>query len=287
MSDARGAHPADPGGPADPPTPARQRRTVVAAAVVTLVLLLGTAWWYVATRDGPTRTPPAPAGLAAEKTGLTWWMGRVDRAGSLSVYVSRAPGGPPCAGAWLPRATVTVDTATVTVTVHDDSATGIGCASDDKLAELRIDLPEPLAGRTVRDGYDDGRRPVYREADLPVVPDGSDGWSEVPTTFTAPRPGDYEPPGAWALSYTRSGGPDIRIRGYPSGHALAAAPDTDPVGTVEVAGARGTIHPYGEGRFRLRWEVPGTVYLLDVLPREGQAGSLSQTRDVLARVGVG
>ncbi|MEE6259386.1 hypothetical protein [Plantactinospora sonchi] len=267
----------------------RIRRTAVAVAGVTLVLMTGPALWY-ASDSGSRRTVPdvadGPSALADDR--LTWWMARVGRDDrTVTLYVSRLSDAPPCQGTWQPEATVVSSADAVTVEVADGSATGIGCADDDtRLAPVRVTLPEPLDRRDLVDAYDDGSRPVYREADLPEVPGGVDGWSEVRTSFSAPAPVNAEPPGAWLLSYTRPGGPDIRIRGYPAGHALAAVPAGDPVDTVEVAGTRGRIDPYGGDRFLLRWQVSDTVYLLDVLPSEGVQGSMTMFRDVLERIGV-
>ncbi|GIF78589.1 hypothetical protein [Asanoa siamensis] len=266
----------------------RTRRNAAAAAVVTLVLA-GPALWYTSTLDGPQRTAPAGPGgpAAAVNTGLTWWMARVDRAGTqVTLFVSRPVDGPACQGSWSPEATFATDAATVIVTVSDGSVTGVGCASDNKLATVQITLPEPLARRPLIDGYDDTRRPVYREADQPQVPGGSAGWSEVPTTFSAPRPVNAELPAVWNVSYTRPGGPDIKIRGYPADHLLAAVPKTEPVGTVEVAGTRGGIYPTGLDRYLVRWEAPGVVYNLTVLPTEGAYVSLPTFRELLARIGV-
>lgn len=266
----------------------RRTRRAVLAAGVTLVLLTGPTLWYASTSDRPGRTASETAGgpAVAVDDRLTWWMawvGRDDR--TLTVYVSRPADGAPCQGTWQPGATVSAGPDTVVVAVTDDSPSGIGCG-DDKLTQVRVTLPEPLARRDLVDAYDNGARPVYREADLPKVPGGVDGWSEVSTTFSTPGPADFGPPGAWAVSYTRPGGPDIRIRGYPPGHDLAAAPEGDPVGTAEVAGTRGRIDPYGGNRFLLRWQVADTVYLLDVVPSEGGTVSWATFRDVLARVGV-
>jgi hypothetical protein len=266
----------------------RTRRNGVAAAGITLALLTGPALWYTSTLDGPHRVGPGRADEPAVvvNTGLTWWMARVDPAGTkVTLFVSRPLDGPPCTGAWRPQASFAAGADAVTVTVSDGSPTGIGCASDNRLATVELTLPEPLARRPLIDGYDGVRRPVYREADLPRVPGGTEGWSEVPATFSVPSLA-AEPLGAWMVSYTRPGGPDINIRGYPSEHSLAAVPDTDPVGAVDVAGTRGAIYPLGPARFQLRWEASGVVYLLDVLPREGEREPLPAFRDVLARIGV-
>ncbi|MEO3742707.1 hypothetical protein [Plantactinospora sp. B5E13] len=265
----------------------RTRRTVVAAGV-TLALVAGPTLWYASTSDRSGRTGSETAGgpAVAVDDRLTWWMARVGRDDrTLTVYVSRPADGTPCQGTWQPGATVSPGTGAVTIAVTDDSPTGTGCG-DDKLTPLRVTLPEPLARRDLVDAYDNGDRPVYREADLPEVPGGTDGWWEVSTTFSSPRPADFGPPGAWAVSYTRPGGPDIKIRGYPAGHDLAAVPEGDPVDTVEVTGMRGRIDPYGGDRFLLRWQVADTVYLLDVVPSEGATMSLATFRDVLSRIGI-
>ncbi|MFY1673090.1 hypothetical protein ACN27G_24520 [Plantactinospora sp. WMMB334] len=272
-------------------TRTRQRRTGrrsgVGSAVATLVLLAGTAGCQAASSDGTEPTTPASTGGVGVtgNTGLVWWMSRLDRAGTAAtLYVSRPLDAPPCQGSLRPEATVTTGSAALTITVSDGSGTGIGCVRDDKLAIVPVNLPEPLGRRTLIDGYDNGRRPVYREADLPAVPGGDDGSSEVPTGFGVPTPADAAPPGAWSQAYTRPGGPDIRISGYPPDHALARAPGTDPVGTAEVAGAQGAIYRYGGDRFQLRWRASGLVYLLDVVPTEGDSISLSTFRGVLTRL---
>ncbi|GIF76462.1 hypothetical protein Asi02nite_59800 [Asanoa siamensis] len=105
--------------------------------------------------------------------------------------------------------------AAVTVTVSDGSGNSVGCTNENLLATVQITLPEPLADRVLIDGHDDTRRPVYREADEPRVPGGSDGWPEVPARFVAPSSADSVPPGSWHQSYTRPGGPDIRVKGRP------------------------------------------------------------------------
>lgn len=263
----------------------RARRNVLVAAAVTMVLATGPALWYQSTRGEPPRPPSGGGVVPSVKVDntLTWWMARLDRTGTkVTLYVTRPPEGIPCEGTWSPQAVTEMDADVVTVSVEDASAGGMGCPGSNSLAPLRITLPQPLGNRTLADGFDGGSRPVFREADLPEVPQGPDGWSEVNTTFGA-NPGSE---GLWTVGYTRGGGPDIRIYGYPPDQAPSVA--ADPVDTVEVAGARGTIYPRSINHigYELRWEASGVVYFLELSPTEGEKISLQLFRDVLTRLGI-
>jgi hypothetical protein len=268
----------------------RTRRNAVAAAVVTTVLLTGPAFWYQSTRGESQRPPsggnPVPT-TAAVGTKITWWKARVDRTGTkVTLYVTRPPDEPPCDGTWRLRAGTTVGADEVTAVVEDVSATGMGCSPDNFMTPVQVTLPEPLADRALVDGYDGSSRPVYREADLPKVPTGPDGWSEVPGHFSVGHGPISEQDGAWYLGYTRSGGPDIRITGAPPMQALTS--DGARIDTVDVAGAPGTIytHPDEATGYELRWEASGVVYLLALSPVEGERISLGEFREVLGRLGI-
>ncbi|MEQ4302972.1 hypothetical protein ABNF97_16510 [Plantactinospora sp. B6F1] len=266
----------------------RTRRTVFAAAGLTLLLLTGPAVWYSGALDeGRHNGGPAGEPTAVAHDRLNWWMARMNRAGTeITVFVSRPLDAPPCQGVWLPEATVTAGTTAVTVTVSDRSPTGAGCATSENLTPLRVALPGSLAERAFLDGYDGSSRPVYREADLPVVPGGPDGWAETPGSFAAPIAEVRTVPGYWVLSYGRVGGPDIIIRGHRPEHGMRGAPDGDPIDRVEVAGNPGGVYRTGPDRFVLHWAATGVEYVLTVVPAEGESVSLPMFREVLGRIGV-
>ncbi|MGN9906518.1 hypothetical protein ACTMTJ_03095 [Phytohabitans sp. LJ34] len=266
----------------------RTRRNALAAAAVTMALVITPALWRQATPDESAppsagERPVLPGSTLGTK--VTWWMARVDRTGTkVTLYATRPPDGPPCQDRWFLQASTAMEDDVATLGLWDVSVDGLGCPSQGggSLVPVEVTLHQPLGDRALVDGFDETTRPVYREADLPVVPQGPDGWSEVTTSFGA-SPGSE---GLWSVGYTRSGGPDVWIHGYPPDQA--PTPAADPIDTVDVLGARGTIYPRAikEIGYELRWEASGVVYFLELSPTEGERISLQQFRQVLTRLDI-
>lgn len=268
------------------PLPRRDRWRATAAAAVTLILLTGaTACWRTAPDrvDLPVETARP---VSTPDTPLTWWMAVVSRSGTqVTVYVSRPLDDPTCPDELAPVPDVTADSTTaVTVAVRNRPDSGSGCSESSRLTAASVTLPAPLGRRALIDGYSGESRPVYREAELPNVPSGPDGWSQVrASTFSGPQ-NAVGPTGDWYVSFTRPGGPDIRITGAPPGSS--SAPEEAPVGTVKVAGVPGRVDASQPDGYQLRWEGASAIYVLTLSPAEGERTSLSEFRSVLRRLRV-
>lgn len=262
----------------------RARRVTSALVAVVLVVLIGPALWYARANNGSGEPPAGVVNTpsASASPNVPWGMAKVDRAGTtITVFVAPPDDRRVCQGEWEATATAASGSDRVIITSvgspGPSSLTASGCPHGDAfMAPVTLTLPAPLGSRPLIDAYDGLERPAYREEDLPTVPGGGGGWSEVHTSFGG---GD-----SWMVSYTREGGPDVWIQGFRRDGA--PAPDGPSRGTVKVGSYRAVIYLRSTGTFEVRWETTKVVYTLTLQPSEGQSLTLSAFRTVLAQIGI-
>ena len=251
---------------------ARRRRAamILTATATGFVLIAGTAFAVTmmprpstVVGGGPaTAASPTPSSDASG-VAVTIVEARLDRLGTgLTLYVN--PAGD-CSVYGAADARVTEQDAEVRLFVHA-SPEPIDC-SRAMVTTVHLTLTSPLGTRSLRNGVTGATVPVFRDADLPVLPLP---WTEVHNDFTQ-MDGT-----TWAGSYTRPGGPDLRFLVQP-GQLDSAGAERVPLGHRE-----GVILPYGGHSYEVDWTVGDLLYRMSLEPSEGGSVSLNQTQQVIA-----
>lgn len=254
----------------------RRRRTtfVVVAAAVAAALTggfsLGQRMVGQAAPEIPAATASPPADDART---LPWVSAMVARSGN-TITAYAGPGAMKCKQLWQPQATITEqDDNQVVIAVTGRIVDAADCSTSWMAVPLNVSLQKPLGDRALRDAATGLPHPTYFERDLPDLRSDT-RWSPHPSHWSATDE-------SWHQGYNGPNGSGLYLT------AQGTATRTDrpaTVATTMLGSRQGTITDRARGPWTVWWEVGDVTYSLGLIPNEGDAFTLEQFKQELARL---
>jgi hypothetical protein len=247
---------------------------VVLAIVGAIALALPSPRDGAASRPGTDRTAQptdaATVTMSADGPAISWQFARIDRTERvITVFANPAEGD--CQRLVGARAGLVEQSDKIVITTHGDTRRANDCGQSGTAVPLRITLTEPVNGRPIIDATTGQPPPSYHDRDLPVIPAQ---WRENPTEYQRPT-GDR-----FVISYTRTGGPDLRfVISSAAGPAPSAA-----AGDRVVLGGRAAVLVKVNQTWTVRWRSGAHDFEMRFDPSEGQTVTRAAATAVLGQL---